>query len=194
MFSFLIGGFACLLSAASYGELSSRISSAGSSYAYAYAALGEYPAVIAAFAVSLEYGISGAAISRSWGDKLNIWILSLGYNTHSSLDDYGINLFAGALQLGCALLLLMGVNTGKLTVNIFTVFKVILCAFMIIGALILFNSNNLVPLAPFGLSGIFRGSTTSFFALLGFDEVCCMVNIRVSIFYSLLSNYYQLVY
>ena len=37
-----------------------RISSAGSTYAYAYAALGEYLAVIAAWAISLEYGISGA--------------------------------------------------------------------------------------------------------------------------------------
>lgn len=101
-----------------------RISSPGSTYAYAYAALGEYPAVIAAWAISLEYGVSGAAISRSWGDKLNNWIASFGYDTHSVLDDYGINLFAGALQLGCALILLGGVQTGKITVNVFTVLKV----------------------------------------------------------------------
>ena len=169
--SFLIAGFACLLSAASYGELSSRISSAGSSYAYAYAALGEYPAVIAAFAVSLEYGISGAAVSRSWGDKVNAWIGSFGVDMSTILDDYGINLFAGALQLFCVLILLAGINAGKVTINVFTVFKIGLVLFMIFGGLALFQTKNLTPFAPNGASGILRGSTSCFFGLLGFDEV-----------------------
>jgi APA family basic amino acid/polyamine antiporter len=40
--SFLIGGISCLFSAASYGELSCRIPSAGSSYAYVYNCLGMF--------------------------------------------------------------------------------------------------------------------------------------------------------
>jgi APA family basic amino acid/polyamine antiporter len=38
--SFLIAGFSCMFSAASFGELSCRIPSAGSSYAYVYNCLG----------------------------------------------------------------------------------------------------------------------------------------------------------
>jgi amino acid transporter len=40
--SWLIAGFGCCFSAMSYAELSCRIPSAGSSYAYVYVALGEF--------------------------------------------------------------------------------------------------------------------------------------------------------
>ena len=172
--SFLISGFACLFSAASYGELSSRIPSAGSTYAYAYYALGEYPAVLAAWALTLEYGSSGAAVARSWGDKMAFYIEGFGYSLASSLDAYGINLFAGILMFACVIILLLGVDIGKFTVNAFTVFKVILVMFMIITGLAFFNPINMTPAAPYGFSGIMRGATASFFGLVGFDEVCCM--------------------
>jgi amino acid transporter len=68
--SWLIAGICCMLSALSYAELSSRMTSAGSSYAYVYYSLGELPAVIAAWCLSLEYGISGSAVARSWGEQL----------------------------------------------------------------------------------------------------------------------------
>ena len=77
VFSWLVAGFACLASALSYAELSSVIPSAGSSYTYIYVALGEWPAFIAAFCLSLEYGVSAAAIARSWGDKLSAWLASV---------------------------------------------------------------------------------------------------------------------
>lgn len=172
--SFLISGFACLFSAASYGELSSRIPSAGSTYAYAYYALGEYPAVLAAWALSLEYGVSGAAVARSWGDKLAIWMEGLGFSLSTSWDEYGVNLFAGLLMFSCVAVLLLGVDIGKFTVNAFTVFKVILVLFMIVMGLAFFNPSNMTPAAPYGFPGIMRGATASFFGLVGFDEVCCM--------------------
>jgi APA family basic amino acid/polyamine antiporter len=62
--SFLIAGIACLFSALSYGELSCRIPSAGSSYAYVYAFLGEYLAVVAASSLCFEYGIASSAVAR----------------------------------------------------------------------------------------------------------------------------------
>lgn len=172
--SFLISGFACLFSAASYGELSSRIPSAGSTYAYSYYALGEYPAVLAAWALSLEYGISGAAVARSWGDKMALYIEGFGYSLSSSWDAYGVNVFAGVLMFACVVILLLGVDIGKFTVNIFTVMKVVLVLFMITTGLAFFNPVNMTPIAPFGFPGIMRGATASFFGLVGFDEVCCM--------------------
>eukprot|EP00596_Hydrurales_sp_CCMP1899_P001461 CAMPEP_0119051938 /NCGR_PEP_ID=MMETSP1177-20130426/73388_1 /TAXON_ID=2985 /ORGANISM="Ochromonas sp, Strain CCMP1899" /LENGTH=120 /DNA_ID=CAMNT_0007031311 /DNA_START=255 /DNA_END=617 /DNA_ORIENTATION=- len=116
----------------SYAELSSRIPSAGSSYAYVYVGLGELPAVIAAWCLSLEYGISGAAVARSWGDKMNSYIASCnGYNLFDV--GYEVNIFAGLLQIAVVMILLAGVDIGKITVNAFTLIKLLLVSFMIIG-------------------------------------------------------------
>ncbi|KAG5190622.1 amino acid permease-domain-containing protein [Tribonema minus] len=70
VFSWLVAGLGCLLSGVAFAEMSSLVPSAGSAYAYAYVALGELPAVVIAWCLSLEYGISSAAIARNWGDKL----------------------------------------------------------------------------------------------------------------------------
>lgn len=60
VWSWLIAGFGCFFSAMSYAEMSCRIPSAGSSYAYVYHALGELPALIAAWCLCLEYGVRSA--------------------------------------------------------------------------------------------------------------------------------------
>jgi amino acid transporter len=78
--SWLIAGFACLINGFAYMELSTLIPCAGSTYAYAYVALGELPAVIAGWCLSLEYGISGAAVARSWSKKVLKWIVALNPN------------------------------------------------------------------------------------------------------------------
>ncbi len=63
----IIAGVACICSALSYAELSNRVPSAGSAYAYSYLGLGEFMAVIAAFCLSLEYGVSGTLRSlKPW--------------------------------------------------------------------------------------------------------------------------------
>ena len=57
VFSWLIAGVGCLFSAMSYVEFATVLTDAGSSYAYVYYALGELPAVVAAWYLCLEYGI-----------------------------------------------------------------------------------------------------------------------------------------
>jgi APA family basic amino acid/polyamine antiporter len=175
LWSWLIAGFGCCFSAMSYAELSSRIPSDGSSYTYVYIALGELPAVIAAWCLSLEYGISGAAVARSWGDKVVAYIrATTGDNViiHIFNPSQGVNFFSGLLQLGSVIVLLAGVDVGKWTVNFFTVFKIILVMFMIIAGLSLFKSENIsMGWTPFGVSGILRGATSCFFGYVGYDEV-----------------------
>ena len=58
IFSWIIAGIACVSSAMSYAELSCRIPSSGSSYSYVFVALGEWPAFIAAWCLTLEYGVN----------------------------------------------------------------------------------------------------------------------------------------
>lgn len=42
---------------------------------------------------------------------------------------------------------------------------------MTLTAFSLFDDNNLVPIAPFGVSGALKGAAPAFFGYLGFDEV-----------------------
>ena len=188
--SWLIAGVGCCFSAVSYAELSCRIPSAGSSFAYVYCALGELPAIIAAWCLSLEYGISGAAVARSWGDKVNSYIthhVVAPTNSEGNMDTdkslwnpfdstNGVNYMAGLLQFLVMLVLLGGVDLGKITVNIFTMIKMLLVVYMISAGLVLFNSSNVLDtgFAPMGVSGILRGATSCFFGYVGYDEVCCM--------------------
>ena len=66
--SFAISAIACLLSAFCYAEFSSRIPVSGSAYSFAYASLGEGLAWFIGWNLTLEYGVSAAAVARAWQD------------------------------------------------------------------------------------------------------------------------------
>jgi APA family basic amino acid/polyamine antiporter len=137
--------------------------------------------------LTLEYGISAAAVARNWGDKLYIY-MTLPYTevaadgsvteVHHSFPAFldpenngGLNLFAGALQLICVIVLMQGLDVSKITINFFTIFKLVLVAFMIVMGFSRFDSANLAPFAPMGMLGIMKGATSCIFGLLGYDEV-----------------------
>jgi amino acid transporter len=116
---------------------------------------------------------SGAAVARSWGEKVVNWTDTVGIPLWGPLNPgVGVNLFAGALQALCVGLLLQGVELGKHTINFFTMLKMVLVMFMIIAGLCLFKPSNVTNWAPKGSSGILRGATSAFFGYLGYDEVC----------------------
>ncbi|KAG6961864.1 hypothetical protein JG688_00008876 [Phytophthora aleatoria] len=101
--SWLLAGIGCLLSGLSFMELACLIPSAGSTYAYAYHALGELPALIAGFLLTLEYGVSSAGGARSWSDKLTQWMDSqLGVQGPDWMKpkDAVIDVYAGLLMAG----------------------------------------------------------------------------------------------
>ena len=62
--SWAISGTAACLSGVCYAELACRMPSAGSSYVYVYASMGELPAVIVAGCLMLEYVVSASAVAR----------------------------------------------------------------------------------------------------------------------------------
>ena len=59
--SWCVAGTAALLSGCCYAELAARIPLAGGAYAYTYTALGEYPAVLTATCLSMDYVCAAAA-------------------------------------------------------------------------------------------------------------------------------------
>jgi len=190
--SFAVAGAAACCSGVCYAELAGRIPAAGSTYAYSYATWGELVAVVSAACLTLEYGVAGAAVARSWGDKVLLFlkeeedlytdaaegVASKSSSSSSSSTTGVFNLPAGLLSLTCTVLLLKGVQESKTVTNFFTVLKLLLVAFMTIGGFVLWNgSANMRPMFPpplHGASGIWRGATSSFFGYLGYDEVCCI--------------------
>jgi len=178
--SWIISGITALLSGCCYAELSGRIPSAGSSYAYAFVALGELPAFVTAGMLTLEFLLSGSAVARSWGDKVVEWLrveLNVSERFLQLLEPgYGINPAACIVSIATTVLVMAGVKESKMVMDFFTWIKVCLVVFMIVGGFILFNSSNFEPFVPpeFGASGVLRGAVSSFFGYLGFDAVCCV--------------------
>lgn len=63
-------------------------------------------------------------------------------------------------------------NARRLTgLSLTQCMQALLVVFMTGMAFSLWNADNLVPLAPFGASGVLQGAVAAFFGFLGFDEV-----------------------
>lgn len=175
--SFLISGLAACCSGLAYAELAGRIPASGSTYAYAYVAMGELPAVLAAACLTLEYAVCAAAVARSWGDKVVLWMRDeLGWESAETYlnPGYGLSPIAFLVSAASVALLMDGVRESKLVTNIFTTLKVALVVFMTVGGFVLLDGSNLQPFMPYGTAGVLRGATSSFFGYLGYDEVCCL--------------------
>ena len=176
--SWAVAALGCTLNGFAYMELSSLVPSSGSVYAYSYHALGEVFAVVAAWCLTLEYGVSGAAVARSWGTKVVYWIQDISGDQHAAewMDKEYYSLTAAFLQALCVGLLLCGLSLGKHLVNAMTVIKIVLIVFMTTAAFTAFDSENLTPFVPpqFRAGGVLTGGTAAFFGFIGFDEVCCM--------------------
>ncbi|TMW60282.1 hypothetical protein Poli38472_000324 [Pythium oligandrum] len=179
--SWTIAGVVVIMNAFAYMELTTRVPSSGSTYAYAYHTLGELPAVVAAWLLTLEYGMSGAGVARSWAGKMEEWLME-DYPNH---DFHWMNLqysnFLAALIMALsAAVLLVGVRFGKLFVNSIASLKVLIVLFIIIAGFAYMEPSNLSPFVPsredgaFGGQGVITGASSAFFGYIGFDEVCCL--------------------
>ena len=177
IWSFVIAGVVAGLTAVCYAELAGAVPVSGSSYSYAYATIGELPAMAVAGCLLLEYGVSGAAVAVGWSQYLNQLLGNLfGIEIPESLSqapEQGgiINLPAVILIALCALLLIRGASESA-TVNTVMVLIKIGVLIMFIGIGITgWNSDNLADFAPFGMSGITAAAGIIFFSYIGLDAV-----------------------
>ncbi|GMH62804.1 hypothetical protein TrRE_jg11640, partial [Triparma retinervis] len=181
--SWILAGLTCLLSAFSYMELSARIPTRGSCYVFCYATLGEFAAVIGGVCLTLEYGISGAGIARSWSGKLSSLVSHQLDIQWGATEELALDPFAAVLQIMVVMLCLCKLDLGKKVINVLTVTKVLLVLFLIaMGAGSAFLSPSDYPnifkdydtFFPEGVGGTVKGTSLLFFGFIGFDEVCCM--------------------
>ena len=124
----MIAGGVCLLSAFSYMELSAAIPTRGSTYAFSLHALGEYWAVAGGVSLMMGYGLSGAGVARSWGEK---FALIVGVKELDALGPLPFSIAAGCVQLGSVALIANGVSFSKGVINVMTLLKIALVIFLI---------------------------------------------------------------
>ncbi|MEP6919410.1 MAG: amino acid permease, partial [Acidobacteriota bacterium] len=177
IWSFVIAGVAAGLTAVCYAELAGAVPVSGSSYSYAYATIGELPAMIVAGCLLLEYGVSGAAVAVGWSQYLNQLLNNLfGFqipDVWSQAPEQGglINLPAVILIALCATLLIRGASESAKVNTVMVLIKIcVLLMFVAIG-ITGWNSNNLADFAPFGFSGISAAAGIIFFSYIGLDAV-----------------------
>lgn len=191
--SFLIAAITAGLTALCYAELSSRIPASGSSYSYAYATVGEFPAYIVAFCLLLEYGLAASATAIGWSDYLNHFL------THAfgwSIPDYlrtpsivagpngtewhfdQFNLPPMLLVALCGLLLVRGAKESATANAIMVIIKLSVLALFIAVAFSGFDGQHFTPffntdnsLGYAGMAGVGAAAGTVFFSFIGLDTL-----------------------
>ncbi|MDQ3157855.1 MAG: amino acid permease [Actinomycetota bacterium] len=175
--SFVVAGVVAGLTAICYAELAGAVPVSGSSYSYAYATLGEMPAMGVGACLLLEYGVSAAAVSVGWSQYLNELLDNLfGIQIPEALSqapEQGgiVNVPAVILICLCGALLIRGASeSAKVNAIMVSIKIVILLMFVGIG-IGGWNSDHFANFAPFGFSGVMSAAGIIFFSYIGLDAV-----------------------
>jgi len=184
--SFVLAGIAAAAMAVSYAELASMIPAAGSTYSYAYAIFGVFPAWFIGWDLLLEYLFAASTVAVSWSGYAVSFLDHVGLNVPDSLagppfgDDSGVvNLPAMVIVGLTTALLAIGMRQSARANNSMVVLKmVVLILFVVVGATVI-TASNWDPFVPpagdhfgdYGVGGILRGAGLVFFAYVGFDAV-----------------------
>src|SRR5262245_23918062 len=79
MYSFMIAGVVCALTALIYAEIAAMVPVAGSAYTYSYAVLGEWIAWMVGWALILEYAVAAGAVAVGWSGYINGYLKAMGF-------------------------------------------------------------------------------------------------------------------
>lgn len=180
--SFIVAGIAAGLSALCYAEVASAIPVSGSTYSYAYHALGEGIAVCIAACVLLEYGVSSAAVAVGWSGYFNEllentigWHLpdALSYSPVPYQDNATgiVNLPAVVLVMMCMALLIRGASESARVNTVMVLIKLGVLLMFVVIALTAWNSDHFSGFWDAGPHGISAAAATIFFSFIGLDAV-----------------------
>jgi basic amino acid/polyamine antiporter, APA family len=190
-----------------YAEFASMVPVAGSAYTYAYATLGELFAWIMGWDLVLEYAVGSATVAHGWShyfqDFIGIFGIKLPHIFTTAPFDYDpsigklvstgtlFDLPAILIALMVTVILVKGIRESA-SFNTAMVLVKLAIVLMVIGVGAFFvNTDNWVPFAPYGLTGVsffgntlfgmegkggeplgmLAGAATIFFAYIGFDSV-----------------------
>lgn len=176
IFSYVLAGIACALSALAYAELASSVGGCGGAYSYAFAGIGQFVAWLIGWDLLLEYGMDAATVSIGWAGYVQSALSGMGIALPQSLvtDPFHggiINLPATFIILCLACLLSIGTQQSAFINKIIVAIKLSVIALFIYIGMHHFNANNWHPFLPFGMQGIVNGAGLIFFAYIGFDSL-----------------------
>lgn len=180
--AFLIAGAAAGLSAVCYAELAGAIPVSGSTYSYAYHALGELVAMVVAACVLLEYGVSSAAVAVGWSGYFNELTqnvlgvrlpdaLSYSFVPYEDNITGIINLPAVVLVTMCAILLVRGASESATVNTVMVIIKLGVLLMFVVIALTAFQTDRFQGFWDAGPTGISAAAAVIFFSFIGLDAV-----------------------
>ncbi|MBC7982796.1 MAG: amino acid permease [Candidatus Obscuribacterales bacterium] len=192
LYSFIISGVVCFLTALIYAEIASMVPVAGSAYTYSYAVLGEWAAWTVGWALILEYAVAASAVAVGWSGYINGFLHNRGWGLPITLTagpadtitlpdgttaSGGFNLLAFLISLFVTWLLVIGTSKSAKFTAVLVVVKIAALSLFIALALPAVTATNFEPMLPNGwgtpLSGIgvLGAAASIFFAYVGFDAV-----------------------
>jgi APA family basic amino acid/polyamine antiporter len=192
IYSFIIAGVVCALTALIYSEIAAMVPVSGSAYTYSYAVLGEIIAWMVGWALILEYAVAAGAVSVGWAGYANGFLHAHGIGLPNMLTagpfdtvtlpdgskaSGGFNLIAFLLALLVTWLLVIGTSKSAKVTAVLVMIKIAALAAFVFLALPTVNHANFEPMLPNGwgtpLSGIgvLGAAASIFFAYVGFDAV-----------------------
>ncbi|XP_001606549.1 cationic amino acid transporter 4 [Nasonia vitripennis] len=182
--SFLLAGLASLLAALCYAEFGAKVPKAGSAYVYAYVSVGEFWAFVIGWNIILEHMIGAASVARAWSgyvDSLSGRAISnftkrlmSGYSMDEPLGNVP-DPVAAALCFVYALLLALGVKCSAAVNSLLTLVNLGVMALVICLGFYYADLGNWNfqghGFLPYGITGVFAGAATCFYAFVGFDSI-----------------------
>lgn len=192
MYSFIIAGFVCALTALIYSEIASMVPVAGSAYTYSYAVLGEIIAWSVGWALILEYAVAAGAVAVGWSGYINGLLYEMGYGLPAALTAGpgdtitlpdgttaagSFNLLAFAVSILITWLLVLGTSKSAKFTSILVVVKIVALAVFVVLAWPHVQAANFEPMLPNGWGtplsgvGVLGAAASIFFAYVGFDAV-----------------------
>ncbi|MEV4094843.1 amino acid permease [Streptosporangium saharense] len=197
--SFVVAGIVCALAALCYAEFASTVPVAGSAYTFSFATLGEFPAWIIGWDLTLEMALAAAVVAVGWSGYLTSLLTSFGIHLPEAIAGEGaaFNLPAALIVLILTAVLVAGVKLSSRVNLIIVAIKIAVVLLVIVAGLFFVNGANYTPFIPpaqqtpaveglaapliqvlfgvtpvaFGVFGIFGAAAIVFFAYIGFDIV-----------------------
>ena len=192
LWSFIIAGAVCLLTALIYAEIASMVPVSGSAYTYSYAVLGEVIAWMVGWALILEYAVAAGAVAVGWAGYVNGFLASIGHGlpaflTAGPADTItladgtkaagGFNLVAFLVSAFVTWILVVGTSHSARFTSVLVAVKIIALTVFVVIALPAVDSANFEPMLPNGWGtplsgvGVLGAAASIFFAYVGFDAV-----------------------
>jgi APA family basic amino acid/polyamine antiporter len=192
MYSFVIAGTVCALTALVYAEIAAMVPVAGSAYTYSYAVLGELLAWMVGWALILEYAVAASAVSVGWSGYANGFLTSIGYGlphwlqagpadtitlADGTVSTGGFNLVAFVVVMAVTALLVAGTSKSAKFTSVLVLVKIAALTLFIALTIGVANTANFTPMLPNGWgtplsgTGVLGAAASIFFAYVGFDAV-----------------------